>query len=80
MFGIPPLSFASKSYPWATREVPIESQTQTGWPEILFFQNELVAPGKKLNQKIKMEKKGRSALDAGGKPSTWFPPGELVEQ
>ena len=22
----------------------------------------------------------RMVLDAGGKPSTWFPPGELVEQ
>ena len=62
MFGIPPLSFASKSCPWATREAPIESQTQTVQREIPFSENELVAPEKKLNQKIKMEKKGRGAL------------------
>jgi hypothetical protein len=67
---IPAVSFASKICPWATSDTPIESQTPTECAEIAFAQNELVAPEKKPNQK----------LDAGGKPSTWFPPGELVEQ
>ena len=62
MFGIPPVSFASKSCPWATSDAPIESQTQTEQQEIPFVQNELVAPKKKPNQKIKIEKKRRSAF------------------
>ena len=90
MFGIPPISFAGKSCPWATREAPIESKTQTVGEEIPFSKNELVAPEKKPNQKIKMEKKGRDAflrnsqvrklLNAGGKPSTKFPPDRLDEK
>ncbi len=62
MFGIPPLSFASKSYPSATSEAPIESQTPTECTEIPFSQNELVAPKKKPNQKIAKEKKCRGAF------------------
>jgi hypothetical protein len=62
MFGIPRVSFASKSCPWETSDTPIESQTPTECNEIAFAQNELVAPENKPNQKIKMEKKGREAL------------------
>ena len=62
MFGIPGVSFASKSFPWATSEAPIDSQTPTEVREIPFAQNELVAPEKKPNQKIKIEKKSRGAL------------------
>mgnify|MGYP002811276796 CR=1 FL=1 len=90
MFGIPAVSLASKSCPWATGEAPIDSQTPTEVREIPFAQNELVAPEKKPNQKIKMEKKGRDALlrssqvgkllKAGGKPSTKFPPDRLDEK
>ena len=90
MFGIPPLSFAGKSYPWATSEAPIDSQTPTEGTEIAFAQNELMAPEKKPNQKIEKEKKGRGAflrssqvrklLNAGGKPSTKFPPDRLDEK
>ncbi len=90
MFGIPTVSFASKSSPWATSEAPIDSQTPTECREIPFSQNELVAPEKKPNQKIEKEKKGRDAflrssqvgklLNAGGKPSTKFPPDRLDEK
>ena len=90
MFGIPGVSFASKSCPWATGEAPIDSQTPTECQEIAFAQNELVAPEKKPNQKIENEKIGRGAflrssqvrklLNAGGKPSTKFPPERLDEK
>ena len=57
MFGIPPLSFASKSCLWVSNEAPIDSQTPTEVREIPFAQNELVAPEKKPNQKSKWRKK-----------------------
>jgi hypothetical protein len=57
MFGIPAVSLASKSCPWATGEAPIDSQTPTECAEIAFAQNELVVPEKNPNQKIEMEKK-----------------------
>jgi hypothetical protein len=87
---IPAVSFASKSCPWETSDAPIESQTPTECGEIAFAQNELVAPEKKPNQKIEKEKKSRDALlrssqvrkllNAGGKPSTKFPPDGLDEK
>jgi hypothetical protein len=90
MFGIPTVSLASKSSPWATSEAPIDSQTPTECSEIPFSQNELVAPEKKPNQKFEKEKKCRNAflrssqvrklLNAGGKPSTKFPPDRLDEK
>ncbi len=90
MFGIPRISLASKSSPWATSEAPIDSQTPTECGEIPFPQNELVAPEKKPNQKNENEKKCRDAflrssqvrklLNAGGKPSTKFPPDRLDEK
>jgi hypothetical protein len=87
---IPAVSFASKSCPWATSDAPFESQTPTECGEIAFAQNELMAPEKKPNQKIENEKKGldallrssqvRKLLNAGGKPSTKFPPDRLDEK
>ncbi len=90
MFGIPTFSLAGKSCPWATSQATIESQTQTVRREIPFSKNELVAPEQKPNQKIENGKKARSALlrssqvgkllNAGGKPSTKFPPDRLDEK